>query len=51
MVPGHVLVAPKRVEPEFSNLTDDEATDLVITGIDDYTPFLHCGEILLLRFS
>ena len=31
VLPGHVLVSPKRVEPELGNLDDDEVADLMIT--------------------
>lgn len=31
VLPGHVLVAPKRVESSFSNLKEDEMTDLMVT--------------------
>ena len=31
VVPGHVLVSPKRVEPHFSKLTYDELSDLMHT--------------------
>jgi len=30
VLPGHVLVAPKRIEPEYSNLSVEEISDLMI---------------------
>ena len=30
-MPGHVLVAPKRVEAEYSNLSNAEISDLMVT--------------------
>lgn len=32
VVPGHVLVSSKRVVPRFTELTDEEATDLWLTA-------------------
>eukprot|EP00249_Psilotum_nudum_P009880 c22210_g1_i1 orf=128-583(+) len=32
VVPGHILVSPKRVVPRFVELTDEEATDMWLTA-------------------
>ena len=29
VLPGHVLISPKRVEPEYANLSEEEICDLM----------------------